>query len=260
MTAKQKPKPSRSRLATPSQPSPPHMEAAVARYREHTATAPPGIAIRKTESGAVEIDTDTDVQNGMIALMDAVGTRDMQFFTGYLTQIINASDTKDGTDATAVNSALGFIRGVKPQDEVEAALAAQMHATHAAVMTFARRLSNVSNDPPAGQRHQRLQQADPHLCRPDGSPEAIPQHRGAEGHGPARLSVGRRPGHRRQRHDGGRGIEKRGHNPMSNAHALPRQPPMPRQIEAHRQALPGARRHRLEGLPPSWRWWWRAQG
>ena len=38
-----------------------------------------------------------------------------------------------------------MVAGVKPQDEVEAMLAAQMAAVHNATMTFARRLAHVDN-------------------------------------------------------------------------------------------------------------------
>lgn len=40
---------------------------------------------------------------------------------------------------------MGFIRSIKLRDETETQLAAQMAATHAAVITFARRLNKVEN-------------------------------------------------------------------------------------------------------------------
>jgi hypothetical protein len=42
---------------------------------------------------------------------------------------------------------LSVVKGIKPRDQIEAMLAAQMAAVHTASMTFARRLANVENIP-----------------------------------------------------------------------------------------------------------------
>ena len=42
---------------------------------------------------------------------------------------------------------LSVVQSIAPRDQLEAMLAAQMAATHNAVMTFARRLNNVDNIP-----------------------------------------------------------------------------------------------------------------
>ena len=145
MTQRQKKKPPQdASVPVPAVPDAPHIQAALARYQDHMATVPPGLSITRGESGGLVIDTDRpELKNGMVALMDAVGTHDEHFFSGYLSQIINASTQGKAPDATSVNAALGFIRGLKPRDELEAAMAAQMMATHNAVMTFARRLSHT---------------------------------------------------------------------------------------------------------------------
>ena len=131
----------------PSKPLAPHVKQAVDRALEHVATAPPGISITKGENGLV-IDTDPPGSpNGMVHLMDAIGTHDLPFFNGYLAQIINATTQGKAPDATTVNAALGFIRSINPRDPTEACLAAQMAATHNAVMTFARRLNHVESIP-----------------------------------------------------------------------------------------------------------------
>jgi hypothetical protein len=145
---KTKKKPAPEHPSVPAKPLAPHVRQAVDRAFEHAATAPPGISIKKGDNGLV-IDTDPPgAPNGMVHLMDAIGTHDLPFFNGYLTQLINATGTgKSGTDASAVNSALGFIRSINPRDPTEACLAAQMAATHSAVMTFARRLNHVETIP-----------------------------------------------------------------------------------------------------------------
>jgi hypothetical protein len=48
-------------------------------------------------------------------------------------------------DGRALNFMLSQVKGVKPTDQVEAMLAAQMAAVHNATMTFARRLAHVDN-------------------------------------------------------------------------------------------------------------------
>jgi hypothetical protein len=48
---------------------------------------------------------------------------------------------------SALNFMLSVVRGVKPTDEVESMLAAQMAAVHMATMTFARRIAHVENIP-----------------------------------------------------------------------------------------------------------------
>ena len=42
---------------------------------------------------------------------------------------------------------LSIVKGIKPRDQIEAMLAAQMAAVHMASMTFARRLAHVDNIP-----------------------------------------------------------------------------------------------------------------
>jgi hypothetical protein len=42
---------------------------------------------------------------------------------------------------------LAMVKGIKPKDEIEAMLAAQMAATHMATMTFAHRLAHAEKIP-----------------------------------------------------------------------------------------------------------------
>jgi hypothetical protein len=149
MKTKKKPAPTPEPASplVPSKPVAPHVQQAVDRALEHDATAPPGISLKKGENGFV-IDTDPPgAPNGMVHLMDAIGTHDLPFFTGYLAQIVNATTQGKTPDATTVNAALGFIRSINPRDPTEACLAAQMAATHNAVMTFARRLNHTETIP-----------------------------------------------------------------------------------------------------------------
>jgi hypothetical protein len=128
----------------PEKPSPPHVEAAQARVQEYVATCPPSLAFKASTDGGIELDISA-MKDGLPYLMEAVGTRDAHFFSGFLTDIINANTSSKDKDPYKTNTALAFIRSIKPRDETEACLAAQMAATHSAVMTFARRLNHVDN-------------------------------------------------------------------------------------------------------------------
>src|SRR5262249_10238958 len=50
-------------------------------------------------------------------------------------------------DERALNFMLSVVKGIEPQDQVEAMLGAQMAAVHNAMMTFARRLAHVETIP-----------------------------------------------------------------------------------------------------------------
>jgi hypothetical protein len=80
-------------------------------------------------------------------LMEAIGTTDLDFLDGILCQLLNVG-TRDGrVDERGLNFLLSVIKGVKPRDQVEALLAAQMAAVHVATMMLARRLAHVENIP-----------------------------------------------------------------------------------------------------------------
>ena len=80
-------------------------------------------------------------------LCHALATTSLDFTSGILTQISNAVSKGPNPDQDAINFALAVVAGVKPRDEVETMLAAQMAAIHTATMTFARRLAHVENIP-----------------------------------------------------------------------------------------------------------------
>jgi hypothetical protein len=145
---KEKPSPEVGPTSVPSTSKPlaTHVRQAVDRFREYSATMPPGITFRENESGIGSIDLPSDPL-ALVHLMSTVGILDVTFFERFVVQIVNATDNKNGTDARAANAALAFIRSVQPRDEMEACLAAQMAATHSAAMAFAGRLNGVETIP-----------------------------------------------------------------------------------------------------------------
>ncbi len=80
---------------------------------------------------------------GHLLLAEALGTLDHDFITGLLSQLANAGSQGRAVDEKALNFLLSVIKGIKPRDQLEAMLAAQMAVVHVASMTFARRLANV---------------------------------------------------------------------------------------------------------------------
>src|SRR5271154_1191264 len=82
-----------------------------------------------------------------IALMKSIGTTDTDFYSGLILQLINVGSPGKEPDEAGTNFMLSIVKGIKPRDQIEAMLAAQMAAVHMASMTFARRLAHVDNIP-----------------------------------------------------------------------------------------------------------------
>jgi hypothetical protein len=92
------------------------------------------VAARKTtpaprlyvnEDGAVEIDH-PDVDTAYKLLENALGTSDLFFTHGMLTQLIAACQRGGKVSEFNVNFLLSVIKGIEPRDQLEAMLAAQM--------------------------------------------------------------------------------------------------------------------------------------
>jgi hypothetical protein len=75
--------------------------------------------------------------------MEAIGTVSVDFVKGLLGQLANAGSQGCQVDEDGLNFMLSVVKGIKPKDQLEAMLAAQMAAIHTATMTFARRLARV---------------------------------------------------------------------------------------------------------------------
>jgi hypothetical protein len=76
-------------------------------------------------------------------LVNAVKSRDPDFFRGMLHQLIAAGELGHESDDLEVNFLLSVIEGIEPRDIVDAMLAAQMSLVHVQVVRFARRLNRV---------------------------------------------------------------------------------------------------------------------
>jgi hypothetical protein len=82
---------------------------------------------------------------GHLLLLTALGSTQIDFGLGLLTQLANAASKGRTVDEQQLNFMLAMVTGIEPRDQLEAMLAAQMAAVHNATMTFARRLNHVDN-------------------------------------------------------------------------------------------------------------------
>jgi hypothetical protein len=99
----------------------------------------PGVNVNRS-NGRVGIEFQHPEQLvGKILLMDAIGTKDLDFLYGVLRGLLNAGDEKGET----LNFMLAIIKGVEPKDQTEALIASQMAAVHLAMMSYAGRLAQA---------------------------------------------------------------------------------------------------------------------
>jgi hypothetical protein len=127
----------------------PHERAALEAHRIQEDESPLAPRLRVTENdGATTICPDhPEPSVGGVLLMEALGTTDPDFLDGILLQLLNAGSRAGKPDERGLNFLLSVVKGVKPRDQVEAMLAAQMAAVHTAMMTFAWRLTHVKTIP-----------------------------------------------------------------------------------------------------------------
>lgn len=127
-----------------------------------------------------------DMAVGYALLMEALGTGDYDFGLDFLEQLANAGSHGGQVDERKLNFMLAVVKGVKPKDQLEAMLAAQMAAIHMATLTFARRLAHVETI----QQQDSAERALNKLARTYATQmeaQALPDRWRAEGHGAARV-------------------------------------------------------------------------
>ena len=102
----------------------------------------------KLKDGVLNIGFDCqNLEVATLLQMADMGTLDADFRGGLLGQIACLGTHGRRVDSDNSNFVMAVIRSVKPRDELEALLAAQMGAVHAATMMMARRLNHVETLP-----------------------------------------------------------------------------------------------------------------
>ena len=161
-------------IATPYEPTPRELDVKDA-YVARKQRQPPRMKVSEKD-GVKQIRPDhPDAAMGYMLIAESLGTVDEDFVGGLLTQLANVGTQGQDLDEEGLNFLLAVVKGVEPQDQVEAMLGAQMAAIHNAVMTFARRLAHVDNLPRQDSAERALNKLCRTLCA---LVEALNRHRG----------------------------------------------------------------------------------
>ena len=119
----------------------PREAAAVKKLCDQRAEQAPRLKVSKSKDG-IKIGPDHPNRAAAnVLLMEAIATTDLDFLTGLLTQLANASGGE--VDEQRLNFMLSVVKGIKPRDQIETMLAAQMAAVHTATMKFSRSLDEA---------------------------------------------------------------------------------------------------------------------
>ena len=136
------------KAVTTYQPTPQEVKT-IESFREIRKKRPPAPRMKKIgfeEPGNCNIDIDHASSTvGYELLYNSLATTSREFANGILSQLGNICPEGDGMSLDGLNFALAVIDGVKPQDQLETLLAAQMAAVHCATMKMARRLAKAEN-------------------------------------------------------------------------------------------------------------------
>jgi hypothetical protein len=95
----------------------------------------------KAESARIIIDHQ-DETVGQMLLMDAIGTADPEFFEGLIVQLAAVADDGPATER-GLNFIFSVVEDVRPRNQLEAMLAAQMAVVHLATMEYARQILHI---------------------------------------------------------------------------------------------------------------------
>jgi hypothetical protein len=106
----------------------PDEQAAIERFKQRKIAPAPRL---KVENNLVSIDHPSGPM-GNVLMQNALGTSDLAFMAGLLTQLARATGTQ--IHEADLNFMVSFINGIEPRDQVESTLAAQMATVHMAMM------------------------------------------------------------------------------------------------------------------------------
>ena len=118
---------------------------ALAKFMQRKAERPPAprVKVQKTAASTRLLMEHADQTIGHVLLAEALGAADFDFVDSMLKQLADAVSRGGKVGEEDLNFLLSTIKDVKPRDQFEAMLAAQMAVVHMSIMTFARRMSNV---------------------------------------------------------------------------------------------------------------------
>ncbi|HEV2901374.1 MAG TPA: hypothetical protein VGX71_26740 [Pseudaminobacter sp.] len=132
-------------LAKPYEPTKREAEVLAAYERSVCSKIPaPGMKVSMLDEDGqrvarLEVDH-ADPEIGYRLLSEAVGSENRDFLIGTVDSLAMAAQTGASVDATKLNYALSIVRGLHPNDQIEAMLGVQMAAIQLATMRAAERL------------------------------------------------------------------------------------------------------------------------
>ena len=180
--------------------------------------------------------------------MRALGTNYEDFYRTLIDQLAVLTRKGGVPDEEQLNFMLAVIKGIEPRDQVEAMMASQMAAIQSLTMTMARRLATTETIPQQDSASNALNK----LARTFAAQvEVLKRYRTG---GEQKVTV-----HHVSVNEGGQaivgtvntggGVSRNRTQPHERQISIPEKPTLSGDFKAHRQALPGARGHWLEGLP-----------
>lgn len=129
----------RKRVSTPYKPTARETAALDAQSKRLEAACPaPSLILVTAADGKEHVELDhPDFQTGYRVLAESLGISDGNVLSGFLRDIWLIGQIGDKVDIARANYVLGIVRGINPQDQVEAMIGAQMAAVHLATMRYA---------------------------------------------------------------------------------------------------------------------------
>jgi len=119
----------------------PQEVAGVEEPRDERTQRRPRLKVSRSEN-VLKIGPDRpDEATGNVVLMEALAAIDPDFVTGLVSQLARAGGGE--VDEQRLSFMLSVVKSIKPRDQVEAMLAAQMAAVHTATMRFSRNLAEA---------------------------------------------------------------------------------------------------------------------
>src|SRR5260370_22109529 len=104
----------------------PREAAALDKFRKGRAERSPSVKPVKRGDHSSIVPDHPDEATGSFLVMEPLGTTDLDFFNALLSQLGNAGSKCSEIDEQGINFMLSIIKGIKPRDQIEAMLAAQM--------------------------------------------------------------------------------------------------------------------------------------
>jgi hypothetical protein len=120
-------------------------QAAVERFqkRARDSSTAPRVKVEQTKDGARLSVSHANQDVRHLLLAEALGSVDIDFVNGLLRQLASAARRNGKLEEQDLNFLISVIKDIRPRDQMEAMLAAQMAVVHESIMTFARRLAHV---------------------------------------------------------------------------------------------------------------------